>query len=380
MDVALIVLSSAIALFWLYALIVGITDKLTAPHLRVDTPTPGPFPKVSVIVPARNESANIVRCLSSLAKQDYPHYEVIVVDDRSEDDTYALCQQLAQQHPHIKVVAGQDLPDGWAGKNWANQQGVQVAEGEILVFTDADTAFHPACLRQSVQHLIDSGKQALTLAPLLECLTFWEKVYQPAQIFFLLMFSPGFLTQNPKSKASLVNGQFIMVHRPTYERLGGHPAIKGKVVDDKAIGDLYKKNGIVIGIAIATDLFRCRMYTSFGEILNGWSKNMYLGLDRKLHLLALLSLIMLCTNLLPFFFLPLSLTYGPEEIFLTSLFSVVACLVLRAISVQMYDLPSVYALTHPLAAMFAMLIFLHSGYRGLTGRGVSWKGRVLHSS
>lgn len=380
MDLALIGLSTAIALFWLYALFVGISDKLTAPHLRIDDPTPGPFPKLSVIVPARNESANIVRCLSSLAVQDYPDFEVIVVDDRSEDDTYALCQQLARQYPRLRVVSGVDLPQGWQGKNWANQQGVEVATGDVLVFTDADTAFHPACLRQSVQHLLNSGKEALTLAPLLECLTFWEKVYQPAQIFFLLMFSPGFLTQNPKSKASLVNGQFIMVKRPTYERLGGHQAIKSKVVDDKAIGDLYKSQGHVIGIAVATHLFRCRMYTSFSEILNGWSKNMYLGLDRKLHLLALLSLIMLTTNLLPFILLPLSLTYGPEEIFLTSLFSVVACLVLRAMSVQMYDLPSGYALTHPLAALFAMLIFLHSGYRGVTGRGVSWKGRVLHSS
>lgn len=241
----------------------------------------GPFvPTVSVVVPARNEAPNIEACVGSLAESTYPDFEIIVVDDRSDDRTGELARTVATGNARrIVVVDGEALPEDWLGKPWACHQGSEVATGDLLLFTDADTVHSPDLLGRAVAGLGEEGADLLTVVGRQVMVTFWERVVQP-HVFFLMLFRfPDFerVARNDNWRDAIANGQFLFFPRSSYEAIGGHTSVQDEVVEDLALAQVVKRAGLRLRIRSAEDSLATRMYRSLSHIVEGWSKNMLMG-------------------------------------------------------------------------------------------------------
>lgn len=239
-------------------------------------------PNLSIIVPARNEERQIERCVRSLLAQNYPNFEIIVVDDRSADRTAEIVERLAHSNARLRVLRGEPLPKGWVGKPWALQQGSGVASGEWLLFTDADTLHSPACAKSAVAYAMQTGTSALSVLPLQRFETGAERVVLPT-ILWMIAFAVGSLESinDPKRVDSAIfNGQFLLFERAAYEALGGHEAVRDCIAEDYGFARIVKRDGRFRSrLAGAADLVSTRMYRSFGEIWNGFSKNLYVAAD-----------------------------------------------------------------------------------------------------
>ena len=232
-------------------------------------------PHVSVIIPARNEERNIRACLSSIVASDYPSFEVIVVDDQSEDRTAKIVRDSETGNAReVRLIQGESLPEGWLGKPWVCSQGAAQASGDLLLFVDADTVHSPGLLRQSVLELSDSKGDVLTIIGQQIMGTFWERLLQPQFFFLLAMRFPG-LGEKKKPhqwRHAIANGQYLLFKREVYDALGGHGAVAEEVVEDLRLAQLLVRGGWYL-VLRSGDGLRTRMYQSLGDLIEGWSKN-----------------------------------------------------------------------------------------------------------
>jgi chlorobactene glucosyltransferase len=198
------------------------------------------FPKVSVILPARNERRYITRCLNSLLGQDYPNFEIIAINDSSTDGTGEIMKAYAANDLRVMHIDASPKPEGWTGKNWACYQGFLQARGELLMFTDADSKHLPSTMSLAVGHLISENLEALTAVPRLICNDFWTKITLPVLATFLhTRFSP-IRVNDPNSKTGYFFGSFFIITRNTYEAIGTHEGVKEELVEDGALGGKVK--------------------------------------------------------------------------------------------------------------------------------------------
>ncbi len=266
---------------WLLAGVVLPFLPRRRPRLRDQPPAAGDdAPLVSVVVPARDEARNIAVCMSTVIASRYPRLELIVVDDQSTDGTLHVAQALARLSPiPVRVVQGQQLPNGWVGKPWACWQGAAFARGQLLAFTDADTRHDDELMDHAVGALAASGADLISLAPRQVMVGFWEKLLQP-HVFALLWLrwrDPAAMqrTQNPRHV--LAGGQFMLMRREAYDAIGGHAAVRSQIAEDVALGQRMAASGRTVQLAVADDLIETRMYHSLKEIIEGWSKNLASG-------------------------------------------------------------------------------------------------------
>jgi len=271
-----------------FGLIVAIVAYLTVNmiHLVQVERVSGPLaqtPLVSVCVPARNEERDIEACLVSLLGQDYPEYEVVVVDDNSTDRTWAIIQRLAANEPRLVPVRGRALPAGWYGKPFALHQAVERARGDLLVFTDADPVFQPCALTSAVYTLQARKVDLLSLMPAAVFGSFWERAVQPV-IFGFIAAKTRFKKVNSEAHPgeAMGFGAFIMIRREIYRRIGGHERLRQAILEDIGLARLAKSEGARLLVADAKPLFSIRMYHSLGEIWNGWRKNVFLAFRRSI--------------------------------------------------------------------------------------------------
>jgi chlorobactene glucosyltransferase len=260
------------------------------------TPPPSNALPISVCVPARNEERNIRGCIESILKQDYPNFEIIVLDDRSTDGTSEILRELAMESdssrsklqeraPSLHIINGLDLPPGWAGKPHALYQASAAARGQWLCFVDADTFLSPSALSSCYAKAIETKADMFTIMTYQVLGSFWEKVVMPLVMTALSVgFSPR-KVNDPNRKDAIANGQFIMIKRSVYKAIGGHESVKDKIVEDKAISEQVKWNGYRLIVADGLAVARTRMYTSLPEMWEGWTKNIYLGLSDRPSLL-----------------------------------------------------------------------------------------------
>ncbi len=245
------------------------------PRLPSRTVGPGAA-RVSVVIPARNEAHNIRRCVASLAASHYPDFEVVVVDDGSEDGTAEAARSAgAVGAGRVEVVRGEPLPPGWFGKQWACWQGARRATGERLLFTDADTVHAPDLLGRAVAELEASGADALTLAGTQLMGTFWEKLVQP-QVFTLMAARyprMGHPVEPGRWRSAIANGQYLLFRRDAYEGLGGHEAVRWEAAEDMRLAQRLVRSGGRLVMRTEEDAFATRMYEGLGELVAGWSKN-----------------------------------------------------------------------------------------------------------
>ena len=242
-------------------------------------PAPRVAPDLTIIVPARNEARQIEQCVRSLLAQDYPHFEVIVVDDRSDDETAAIVERIAAEDVRVQLVRGEPLPPGWVGKPWALQQGAQRARGEWLLFTDADTIHEPNAATASLVYARAHNLDVLSVLTEQVMLTASERVFLPS-ILWIIAFSIGSLDaiNDPASESALFNGQYILALRRAYRAIGGHEAVHGEIAEDLELARHFKRDGrFRTALVGASGLVRVRMYRTFGEIWNGFVKKFWVG-------------------------------------------------------------------------------------------------------
>jgi cellulose synthase/poly-beta-1,6-N-acetylglucosamine synthase-like glycosyltransferase len=239
---------------------------------RHDTGTQAPrfHPKVSLIVPARNEEANIGRLLQSIKKIDYQDLEVIVIDDQSTDETNSIARSF-----QVRVIAGVPRPSGWGGKQWACQQGADAASGDVLIFSDADTVHGKNSVKDALSFLETNNLDMMSVAPRHNGKTFWEKCTAYFQI--MLMFAAnGFGKQKP-GRAYCI-GQYIVFKRTAYDTIGGHASVKDAIVEDVPLANRALRIGLKYNILISKTLYTVRMYDSLKSFIAGWRRNFRAGL------------------------------------------------------------------------------------------------------
>ncbi|HEU5227178.1 MAG TPA: glycosyltransferase [Ktedonobacteraceae bacterium] len=349
-------------------------------------------PLASIIVPARNEEQNIRRCVQSLLEQDYANYEVIVVDDESTDRTGEILDELVATHPHgnrLWVLRLRDLPEGWAGKPHALHMGCQEARGEWLLFTDADTWHAPNALRSSLTQAIHERADLLTLGSTQELPTFWDKVLMPMAFLGISMLYPPKLVNDSRSKVAIANGQYILIKRTVYTRLGGYarPELKGTLLDDRDLARLIKEHGYKLRFVDGRGLVSVHMYHGFKDIWRGWRKNAYLGNRGGIAFFVLQLIGLPMVSVVPFL-LPL-LAYmtrkrrkagiSAAEAQTAATLELSSLLAYRTWLNKQLCVPWIYSLFHPLAGIIFEGILAESAWRILTRSGVDWRGRYYHN-
>jgi chlorobactene glucosyltransferase len=340
-------------------------------------------PPLSVIVPARNESANIGRCVASLVTSSYPALEIIVVDDHSVDDTSRIAVGAGAGDPRLRVVRAPDLPQGWLGKQWACAYGVSLARGRVLCFTDADTVHATDLHARSVAALLDRRADVLSVVGTQELGSFWERLVQP-QIFALLFARYGgteIVSHAKRPEDVIANGQYMLFRRTAYEALGGHASVKGKAAEDLALAIGAKQEGMNVHLIQGLEQLSTRMYSSLGGLVRGWMKNVYAGGIEALppgrawrFLYPLILLAPIIAWLAPPAALFLwALGFTSDAIGTWAIATSIVLLVWWLIVYGVMARRPWYAVLAPLGNLVLAYIFLRSITRG---RSVEWKGRA----
>lgn len=340
---------------------------------------------VSVIVPARNEEANLPILLDSLLQTSYAPVEILLVNDRSTDRTSEVAQGYAARDDRIRLVEGTELPAGWFGKPWACQQGYRAANGDLLLFTDADTRHAPELLGRAVGALEADRRDLVTVMGRMICGSFWERVIMPIITALLaIRFHPRVVNRARRASETIANGQFILVTRESYEAVGTHEAVKHEVAEDLALAQLYFRAGRRQLFAFGLTLMGTRMYTSLGGLVEGWSKNVYVGgrrsfpdepvqralipvmfaLGALFWLVPPAVLLLSLAGVAPGWLAPAALATGLSAAFWV-LFN------------AGFGINPLYGLSYPLGVLMTGWIFARSTVRG--ARRIEWRGRTYSS-
>ena len=344
-------------------------------------------PLVSVIVPARNEAPNIARCVRSVLDTTYPHLELVVVDDQSTDDTAALARAAIGGDPRGRVIATAPLPTGWFGKPWACTTGAEAARGEILLFADADTTHAPDLVTRAVHALRRRGGGLLSVVGRQELGTFWERLVQPQVLAVLLGRYGGTERVNRSRRVvdKIANGQCLLVDRATYDATGGHGAVRGAVAEDLRLAQHVFARGFPVHLVLGERQLATRMYTSLGELVRGWRKNVYAGGRDAMPLgrvgravFPLLLLLPPLMSLAPAVGLLLIPMAGiPADVARAAVVAQGASLAFWMGAYRRGGVPAAYALLAPVGAAVLLAIVVQAIARG---RRVEWRGREYVSA
>jgi chlorobactene glucosyltransferase len=336
-------------------------------------------PRVSVLVPARNEEANIDACVRSLLNQDYPDFEVIVLDDASRDRTGEILAELTARNPRLRVIVGRELPTGWLGKHWACQQLGEAADGDLLLFTDADTRHGPRSLWNGVAASMAEGADLLTAFPRQEVVTWSEKLVVPFFPWSILSFLPLALAYRVRSPALCAAiGQYMLFRRAAYEQIGGYAAVRADAVDDIALGRRIKVHGLRWRMANATRDVRCRMYRDAAQVFEGFSKNLFAGFGYRVLPFVFVWLWIGIIFLQPALIVALAVAGVPLSAYslATAAAGVFFALLLWGISDRCFGFPLYLALLYPISIVLALVIAGRSLALAVQGRS-TWKERTL---
>jgi chlorobactene glucosyltransferase len=344
---------------------------------RADSCSPQSAPLISVMVPARDEEDNIETCLKSLQAQDYPNFEVLVMDDHSSDSTAAIVRRMAAEDSRIRLFHSEPLPEGWAGKPFACYQLAQRAKGSWFLFVDADTIHAPHMLRGVLPIAIEAKTGMLSGFPRQIANSLPQKVAIPVLYFVIMSWLPiWWLHRSRKPKPSLAIGQFLLFSREAYWKIGGHRAVKSRIIEDVWLGVEINRSG---SRHIAIDLspvVSCNMYHDVGAMWEGFIKWMYSVAALSRIFLALLLVAGYFFFLAPFYWLWRELFVAYTGWGAIIGFQVVVIFGMRWLVDSRFKEPVVSAFLHPLGFTFLVLIGLYAFSRQVVGAGVRWKNRL----
>lgn len=353
------------------------------PRLLPRAPAPATLPSVTIIVPARNEAAHVGEAVASLLPQSYRgDFSLLLVDDHSSDSTAETARAAALscgRADRLAIVAARALPPGWTGKLWALAEGVRAVEAraappDLLLFTDADIAHHPANLAELVACLEAGKRDLVSLMVRLRCDSIAERFLIPAFVFFFAMLYPFAWTDDTRRRTAAAAGGCVLVRREAFARAGGFAAIKGELIDDCALARLMKRHG-PIRLAMTQETRSLRPYPRIGDVAAMVARTAYTQLGRNPLLLAGTVLGMAAVYLAP----PLLLLAGgvPAWLGLAAWAAMALC---YAPMLRFYGCSLLWAPLLPAVAAVYLAATVQSALRHYRGRGGEWKGRVLWPS
>lgn len=269
--------------------ITAVSNFLFFPRLKAKQPARQP--KLSVLIPARNEASVIGQTVQALLGQSYTNFELILLDDQSDDDTAAIAAQAAGGDDRFRLLSGVPLPPGWLGKNWACHQLSQAATGEWLLFADADVRWTPKALAALLTLAQKEQADLLTVWPTQQTESWAERLVVPLISFAILVYLPILpvhFTNWPAFAAA--NGQCLLFRRDAYDKVGGHAAVRNNVIEDVTLAKTIKANGLRLRMADGNRLVGCRMYQNWPEVQAGFAKNLLAGHGSSIPFLLLSTL------------------------------------------------------------------------------------------
>jgi len=394
MGIGWIVWSAALALIgllWLVRHIALWDAKRNDTALGSDSydGPPPEAPKLSVLVAAKDEQDNIEACVRGILAQDYPNFELIAIDDRSRDRTGQILDAIAAEDDRLRVIHVDALREGWFGKNNAMREGVQRATGEWLCFIDADCRqTSTRTLSMAMRHAMENGIEFLSLLPVLETHSAWERIIQPVCGGMMVFWFRPRKVNDPRSKVAYANGAFMLMTRQAYERIGGHERVKTEVNEDMHMARLAKQAQVRLVVVQNRDLYRTRMYARLADIWRGWSRIFY-GCFGTLRRLVISAVVMLVMSILPFVSMVVGWAMvaargwdGAGQWRWIALLATAALLAQQSVIVEYYRLSRAdarYAPTYIIGSLFVVGMLVNAMLK-VTGRsGTNWRGTLYRA-
>lgn len=338
--------------------------------LRDLPPLAGPLPRVSILIPARNEERNLEAALRSVLALDYENLEIDVVDDRSTDRTGEILDHMAAAEPRLRVVHVRELPPGWLGKNHALWLGAEKATGEFLLFTDADVVLEPSALRRAVGAMVTDGLDHLTASPEIERPSVLFEIFLGAFSLFFALFTRPWKVKDPKSPQYIGIGAFNLVRATAYRAVGGHRTIAMRPDDDLKLGKLLKTRGFRQEFVFGQGALRVEWYASVRELIQGLMKNAFAGVDYRVRAVVVATVAQLVTLVWPF--LALFLTSGATR--WLNLASVLILVGLCWINAPLAGVRRWHGVGFPLATLLFLYILWRATLLTLWNGGIDWRG------
>lgn len=367
-----ILLLGAITLLWAILALRAVRGMNRLPGLPAASLIPdADCPPVSILFSARDEAEHLPQALASLLTQDYPHYQVIAVDDRSSDATGRILDEFAAHSPHLKVIHLTELPPGWLGKPHGLQCAYEASSGAWLVFTDADVRFEPEVLRRAMALVLQQYRwDHLTLLGVVDMVGFWEKVA-------LTYFTAGFIlgvqpwrVSDPHSRHYFGAGMFQLIRRSAYEAIGTHRRLALEVVDDMKLGKLVKQGGFRSGVASAGEAVAVRWHAGLANIIRGTTKNFFAAYNFNPGRVLMSMLGLIVMSLLPVAAVLVASDLLDRVLGLTA--TVIAA-GLQGYSARGSGRSMLYGLTHPLGTVILCYMLARSMAVTLWRGGVLWR-------
>ena len=341
---------------------------------------PRTFWPVSILVPARNEARNIRRCLESLLAQDYPLLEVIVLDDGSTDETPEIVAEMAREDPRLRLVRGHPLPPGWMGKNFACEQLARAAQGEWLLFTDADTVHRPDTVSWAVEAAQQNRADLISLIPRAVTHSFGEEVLLPIIPFGVVGCFPLALGERLRVPLlTMAVGPFMLFRREAYQRIGGHRAVRGEIAEDVVLARRMRRFGGRVVLLDGSEQVDVHFYHGFLETWRGLAKSAFAALEYRILPTVLMLLFYGFLFLWPVLLLFEGLwqgRMGEPTVRLALLQVFLNTGLWYAVAVR-FQLPRRTAFLYPLTVLLVILVMLDSVRRAAFS-GIAWKERVYH--
>ncbi len=385
LDVFNYVLSAilvAVALTWILLIRSMWITFRDSPFLDQFNSQPHVKPKVSVILPARNEERFIERCLKSLIEQDYENYEIIAVDDRSDDRTGEIIKKIAQKNSKLIYVLAEPKPEKWTGKNWACIEGFKKAAGELLLFTDADTFHSKGVISLAVDHMMSQDLDALTVIPKMLCLDRWTAITLPVLSTFLHTRFSALRVNDSSKKTGYFFGSFFIIKRKTYEMVGTHEGVKAEIVEDGALGKKVKEAGFKLKMVRGEHLVEAVWARDWSTLWNAL-KRLMIPLYLQARIVAgAIFFAVLFLLFMPFPILIYSASFATVSTSFTTLFgiSIVAVILVFIASVidakKGLSLSIKYALMAPVGSTIIIAGFASGILHAKRYDAVIWRGRT----
>jgi chlorobactene glucosyltransferase len=389
--IMLITIISSIFFSWIYFLIYTIKFLIHVPKLQsFKTSKNIVFPKVSVILPARNEENYIQKCLKTLIEQDYSNYEIIAINDSSTDKTGELIENFSLANSKVIYVDAKSKPNGWTGKCWACYQGYLKSTGDLFLFTDADTIHSYASISLAVSHLLAERFDALTAIPKIMAIDFWTKITLPILWTLSLAKYSALHANNPNSKVGYFFGSFFIITRKTYEAIGTHKAVRKEIVEDGALGRKVKEQGFKLNVVHGKDQIQAVWARDPNTLWNGLRRLMISIYEREkinAYLMVFATFLLLLFPLVIFFF-SLSMVLQQEDLtnymfkldllLLSLTIASMLLLIITSILELKYSIlqNTVYSLCFPLSSSFVFIAFLTSIINSKSKYLINWKDRI----
>jgi glycosyltransferase involved in cell wall biosynthesis len=350
------------------------------PILDKFEPKPHDNPKVSVILPARNEEKFIQKCLDSLIAQDYTNYEIIAIDDSSDDSTGKIISEYARNNPKIIHVSADPKPDGWMGKNWACSEGYKKATGQLLLFTDADTNFAKNVISLAVSHLESFSLNALTVIPKMICLDFWTKITLPVLSTFLHTRFSAIRVNDPTKKTGYFFGSFFIIRKTTYDAVGTHEGVKHEIVEDGALGKKVKEGGFRMKMVQGDHLIDAVWARDWPTLWNGLKRLMIPLFLQNSKIAVGIFFAVLFLLFMPYVFLAYSAPFAAGSASFSAVFASAVISSTLLFSACLIDAKALgikigHAVLAPLGSLVIVCGFLAGLVRAKSSSAVSWRGR-----